>query len=91
MKKYYLFLLIFSATLAFSQSQESIEIDNALKQISTSKIDSTTVNLYNKIANIYSKSNPDQGIVFSKKALTLAEKIDWKSGIATSWLPPLSS
>ncbi len=84
MKKIYVVFLFFSTVITFSQNRENIEIQGILKQISDSKTDTTTINLCNKIANIYAKSNPNQGIVYAKKALLLSEKTNWQTGIANS-------
>jgi tetratricopeptide (TPR) repeat protein len=46
--------------------------------------DSTMVKVMCRLSQIYRLSSPDSAIAFSKEAYTLAEKISYQSGIATS-------
>lgn len=73
---------------AQSQKLEQHRIDSLLTQLQKVKEDTNKVNLLVDLCNSYSPINPDDGIKYGKQALSLAEKLNWKTGIANAdvWL-----
>ncbi|WP_284652739.1 tetratricopeptide repeat-containing sensor histidine kinase [Flavobacterium terrisoli] len=82
MRNYFCGLLVLFSTFALGQKQTSI--DSLLRTIPQLKEDSAKVNRYNKIAVHYSEIDSTKAFLYNKKALQLAEKIDWKEGITKS-------
>ena len=60
-------------------------IDSLRSLLSTSKADTSTIKVLADISYYYRLKQPDTGVVYGKRALQLAEKISWKSGIARSY------
>ena len=70
-----IFILIFY--LGFSSllmGQEAIEINKLKWEVQRESVDTSRVNLYLKIANLYLKSNTDSAFVHLSEALVLAKK-----------------
>ncbi len=88
MKKIILLLLLaFNYTLfqCFGQAKVGQPfIDSLLHELPKAKEDTGKVTLLNLISDKYRKINPDEGIKTGKQALILAEKLNWKKGIANS-------
>ncbi|MEK6615010.1 MAG: tetratricopeptide repeat protein [Bacteroidota bacterium] len=85
MKNYKIIFIILCLSLPlFSFSQQS-PIDSLLALIKKDKEDTNKVTHFNILAWELSSSNPDTSIILSKQALSLAEKVQWKKGIANSY------
>lgn len=59
-------------------------IDSLLKELPSAKEDTDNVKLLNALAFSYTNIDPASGIKYGLAGLTLAEKLGWKTGIATS-------
>ncbi|MBS1657187.1 MAG: tetratricopeptide repeat protein [Bacteroidetes bacterium] len=84
MKKALLFLLEMTWLINSSPAQKSGQdrIDSLLSVLQTSEGDTNQVNLLSDISFTYYSIDPDEGIKYGKQALDLAEKLNWKKGIA---------
>lgn len=74
-------LLLVTGTL---MSQNKKEIDSLLTVLKSTKVDTTKCSVYNQISNFHLYSNPDEGIEYANKALVLAQKINWQTGIGVA-------
>lgn len=87
MKKKYsieiLISLILFCTLSWSQKTATDSLKRVLR---AAKADTTKVNLYNHIANHFKESNPDSTAYYASKAASLAQKINYPFGLATSYI-----
>lgn len=86
MKKLFLFFIItlFINTHLISQRQGQDRIDSLLGQLPNAKEDTNKVKLLIDLSHTYYSINPDAGINFGKQGLALAEKLEWKKGIANA-------
>lgn len=87
--KYFLRLisLLFLCGVLFNsvQAQNQQKIDSLLNVLKTAKEDTNKVNRLNAIGWELMNINPDTSILLSTQALQLAEKNQWKKGIANSY------
>ena len=86
-KKNFLLLLLsisFSITLAQNKETGNTTIDSLIKLLPNIKIDTIKINTLISIGAKFNNIDPDQGIVYSEKALALSKKINWDHGIAMS-------
>src|SRR6478735_11104903 len=86
MKK--LLLLIVITICVKKQSQAQLQgqgrIDSLLGQLPKANEDTNKVKLLIDLSHTYYSINPDEGLKFGKQGLALAEKLDWKKGMANS-------
>lgn len=86
--KHILTLLFFTFHFSFltlceaQEKQSQTHIDSLLAQLPKAKEDSNKVNLLVDLSFTYVDTNPDEGINYGKASLTLAEKLNWKKGMA---------
>ena len=81
---HFLLLLNFSGfqnPKGFAQTPKIDSLKNVLK---TAKEDTVKINCLNALAWEVKSNDPDKAIQYSKGALTLSEKINFKKGIADS-------
>ena len=87
--KYFLRLisLLFLCGVLFNsvQAQNQQKIDSLLNVLKTAKEDTNKVNHLNAIGWELMNINPDTSILLSTQALQIAEKNQWKKGIANSY------
>jgi tetratricopeptide (TPR) repeat protein len=76
-----LFLLCVSFCL-IAQKQGQPRIDSLLLQLPKAVADSNEVNLLNDLSFDYKAIDADEGIQYGQLALSLAEKLKWKKGMA---------
>jgi signal transduction histidine kinase len=81
MKCIFLFLTALLTGRAFAQ-QGRTPIDSLSGELPKMKEDSNKVKAFGNIGKAYMGSDPKQAIVYLDQGLQLAEKIDWKQGIA---------
>jgi signal transduction histidine kinase len=74
------FCLIEFGLLAQKKGQELI--DSIRQELPAMKEDSNKVKALNRIGEIYWQINPYTGIVYADSAMVIAEKLNWKKGIA---------
>ena len=81
-----LYLFLFSI-VCFSQKKVGQPlIDSLLVELPKMKEDSLKVKLLINLASIYQKIDPKKGLKTSSNALVLSKKINWKDGIALTYL-----
>ena len=71
-----------SIVIVVAQLQGQPLVDSLLKELPKMKEDTNAVKLLSNISFTYNTINPDEGIKFGEKAIKLAEKINWKAGLA---------
>ena len=84
LKLLFLFVTICIANQSIAQKRGQALIDSLITQLRNAKEDSNKVNLLNDICYAYLSMNPDEGIKYGMEGLELAEKINWKKGIAAA-------
>ena len=67
-----------------AQLQGKDRIDSLLRQLPKASEDTNKVKLLIDLSHTYYSINPDEGLKFGKQGLALAEKLDWKKGIANA-------
>src|SRR6185312_2087754 len=86
MKK--LLLLFIISVFALKQSPAQLQgqqrIDSLLRQLPQTKEDTIKVKLLIDLSHSFYSINPDEGLNYGNKALALAEKLNWKKGIANA-------
>ncbi len=75
-------LVAFSGGTSFAQKQGQAAIDSLLQVLSKAKQDTNRVELLAQISFDYHLIDPAEGIRYGMQGLALAEKLDWKKGIA---------
>jgi len=86
MKKLFLLIIIFLCVQKPSraQLQGKDRIDSLLQQLPKGSEDTNKVKLLIDLSHTSYSINPDEGLKFGKQGLALAEKLDWKKGIANA-------
>jgi len=82
----YLLLTISFAINASLHSQDTVMLRQLRDSVNAAKDDTSQINALRKLGNGYYRIQPDSAIYFTRKALTLAEKINWTKGIAQNCL-----
>jgi tetratricopeptide (TPR) repeat protein len=80
-------LLLFLFTILVAGTQCAAQhkpLDSLRSQLSHTTNDTSRVKLMDDISDVYRDINPDTGIAYGKRALLLAEKANWKKGVAAS-------
>jgi len=67
-------------------SQDTAQIKKYKDSIQIAKDDTSRINALRKTGNLFSGINPDSALYYTRKALSLAEKIKWTKGIAQNCL-----
>ncbi len=86
MKKKTLYLLLLLSLCNFLHSQDTTGLHECQQAYIAAKDDTSRINALRKISVLYNTMNADTAIYFAKKALALAEKINWTKGIAQNCL-----
>ena len=68
-----------------AQNQGQEKIDSLLRQLPKTKEDTNKVNRLVDLSFSFYSINPDKGIDYGKQGLALAEKLNWKKGIASAY------
>src|SRR3989339_903372 len=85
--RFLLFLLslfIVNFTLLLAQKQGQARIDSLLKELPKAIEDTNKVNLLADLSFDFHLINPDEGIKYGEQGVQLAEKLNWKKGLARS-------
>ena len=69
----------------FAKKQGRAYIDSLVPRLALAKEDTAKVKLIVALAQVYWAVNPDTGIMYGNSALQLAQKLDWKEGLARSY------
>jgi len=67
-----------------AQFQGQDRIDSLLGRLPKANDDTNKVNLLIDLSHTYYSINPDEGLNFGKQGLALAEKLNWKKGMANA-------
>ena len=85
MKKLLLVFIMFCLEKQlWAQLQGQDRIDSLLLQLPKATEDTGNVKLLIDLSHTYYSINPDKGLDFGKQALALAEKLNWKKGMANA-------
>jgi tetratricopeptide (TPR) repeat protein len=86
MKKFLLLFIItfFVMNQLSAQLQGQARIDSLLRQLPKANEDTNKVKLLIDLSHTYYSINPDEGLKYGKQGLALAEKLDWKKGMANA-------
>src|SRR6185369_7152450 len=83
MKRLLIFLLILSSIDLSAQKKPQDLVDSILQVLPTLKEDTNKVNLIVSLSEqLYYVSKLNEGISYLKEGLALAEKLNWKKGMA---------
>ena len=88
--KYILFLLFLTIHFSFltlceaQEKQGQARIDSLLTQLPEAREDSNKVILLNDLGFTYNSINPDEGLKYGGLGLQLAQKLNWKKGMAAA-------
>ena len=77
--------LSFSFIFWFYVRAFSNEVDSLKKVLSTHINDTTRVDVLNSLSKVLSHTNLDSSILIANEAKKLAEKVDYKPGLALAW------
>lgn len=83
-------LLLLAVMLSFSESsaqkkQGQARLDSLLAEVQTMREDTNAVKLMSFISQMYYYINPNEGLKWAQKELSLAKKIGWKQGEAFAY------
>ncbi len=78
-------LFLFGVLFNSAQAQNQQKVDSLLNVLKTAKEDTNKVNQLNALGWELMNINPDTSTLLSTQALQLAEKKQWKKGIANSY------
>ena len=82
MKKQLIYLPLFFCLNLCTQAQQPAQLDSMLKVLAGEKEDTNKVKTLSRISQYYYNVNPLKAFPYANQALALAEKIQWKKGIA---------
>lgn len=78
----FLFTFLFVDCISIAQNKK---IDSLLSILKIAKEDTGKVNILDELSYSYRNRQPDTGLLYGQQALALAEKLNWRLGIATSY------
>ena len=86
MKKLLLLIIItvYVQKQSWAQFEGQDRIDSLLGRLPKANDDTNKVKLLIDLSHTYYSINPDEGLKFGKQALALAEKLNWKKGMANA-------
>lgn len=84
MRKWH-FLLLWFPLISFGQKEGQERIDSLLTELPKMKNDSAKVKTLNDLSYSYQYIDPKSGQKYANDALSLAQKIRWKDGIAEAY------
>ena len=80
-----LFLLL-PLLLSIALAQNATKIASLKEQLNTTRTDTARINLLNRIANAYAQGDSANAYQYSQQAISLANKLNYKIGLADAWL-----
>lgn len=80
--RFFFLLLFLLFTVNIVSAVQHSGTDSLFKELKKAKEDTNKVNLLNALSARYVTINSDSALMFSQRALVLAEKLGWKKGIA---------
>ena len=88
MKQFFTIIFLLFPAVLIAQKRGQAKIDSLLKEYvadsALGKEDTSSVKLLNALAQAYVNIEPANGLKYGQQALTLAEKLDWRKGIAAA-------
>lgn len=78
------YLIIFPVCL-YSRQPGQGRLDSLLNELSRHKPDTTRVNILSELSSGYAEVDPAKGLKYASEALQLADRLDWKEGIAGAY------
>lgn len=88
-------LIVLLPTISFCQKQGKALVDSCIQELRSDRFrregDSARVRLLVNISHQLSTMNPDSGLKYGLEALKLAERMNWKRGIASACNPLCSN
>ena len=81
-----LIVLLFTISFYSQEKSSTTIIDSLLVVLSKTTKDTAKINLINKIAIQYKIINSEKGILYANKAIKLSKYINWKDGLANSYM-----
>lgn len=82
----FIFAFLISLLTFSSSATEEFKIDSLFQVFSESKIDTTRINTLNNLAFAFRANDPDTALYFATQAKLLAQKINYKIGVADGTL-----
>ncbi len=80
-----LHLFFFVFTAAYAQNQDSPIIDSLKNALKNAKTDKEKILIQNNLSEIFINIDQDQGTIYAKSAIALAEKTNDKKGLAKAY------
>lgn len=74
--------LIILGNYTYSQDQNSESVATLKIKLQKTIADTTKINILNEIASTYKYSNPQEGLKYGRKALSLSNNLNWEKGMA---------
>jgi tetratricopeptide (TPR) repeat protein len=81
----FLFLVTCASFLCAQPLQEKRSVSELQQALYESKDDTSKINILNALAYAYRNIQPDSGLLYGKQAITLSQKINWKTGLAKAY------
>lgn len=85
MRKLWVFLLLMCVSLTSAQKEGQALVDSLLVELSRQPEDTSKVSLLNTLSFTYQNIDPYKGKVYGKRAMFLAQKLQWTNGLASAY------
>src|ERR1700749_4607768 len=85
LKQLLLFVLLYSFLPLHAQKQGQERIDSLTGIVPKAAEDTNKVKLLSEISSTYWSINPQEGVNYGKQSLELAQKLNWKKGMASAY------
>lgn len=85
MKKIIIILTVIFPLISFAQKGSQALIDSLLVELPKMKEDTLKAAILNQLSFAYINLNPDTGIKYAQKSLTLSKKLEWQEGMAIAY------
>jgi len=79
---FFVLVILSTATQSHAQQQGQGRIDSLLSQLPQTSEDTNKVKLLNDLSFTYNSIDPEEGLKYGNEGLQLAEKLNWKKGMA---------
>ncbi|MES2574662.1 MAG: tetratricopeptide repeat protein [Bacteroidota bacterium] len=84
--KFHIITFLILTLICGISNAQNVQIDSLKRIMRHTKIDTTRINQYNTIANLYKEINPDSTLFFAQKAFALSSKTNFSFGLATAYM-----
>lgn len=79
------FLFLLFVTALHAQSSREKYIDSLKVVLSKTNNDTDKINIMSRLGSLYTNYDPAEGLKYSEPAVQLAEKLQWKEGMAVAY------